>query len=94
MVPRIIACRTGPPERILPAINDMIGLEDSYSDVIAKAQRGLGLDDGMLALKAGLSIPELHRLKGGNPEHAPLAQVAGALRLDAEAPARSRGRPL
>ncbi len=84
MGPRIIACGTGPPERILPATNDMIGLEDSYSDVIAKAQRGLGLDDSALALKARLSIPGLHRLKGGNPEHGPLTQVAEALRLDAE----------
>jgi glyoxylase-like metal-dependent hydrolase (beta-lactamase superfamily II) len=40
-----------------------IPLEDTVSDIIGKAQRGLGLDDAALAAKAGLDAGELDAVK-------------------------------
>jgi glyoxylase-like metal-dependent hydrolase (beta-lactamase superfamily II) len=40
-----------------------IPLEDSATDIIGKAQRGLGLDDAQLATKAGLAEDELESVK-------------------------------
>lgn len=63
-----------------------IPLEDSYSDVIGKAQRGLGLDDDALAKKLELSSYELavaKEVKNAPPQV--VAKLAAALELDARA---------
>ncbi len=62
----------------------MIPLEDLYTDVIAKAQRGLDLSDETLAEKSGLPVRIVQRLKNGHPERAPLARLADALDLHAD----------
>lgn len=62
----------------------MIPLEDLYTDVIAKAQRGLNLSDEALAEKSVLAPRLLQRLKNGHPERAPLARVAEVLDLHAD----------
>ncbi len=61
-----------------------IPLEDLYSDVIAKAQRGLGVTDEALAEKTGLTVRVVQRVRGNHPERAPLERIAAALDLDAE----------
>lgn len=62
----------------------MIPLEDAYSDVIGKAQRGLGLDDAQLAQKAAVSVAELQAAKNGErADPAVLTALASALGLDA-----------
>jgi hydroxyacylglutathione hydrolase len=61
-----------------------IPLEDLYSDIIAKAQRGLGVTDEALAEKTGLTLRAVQRVKGNQPERALLVKIAGALDLDAE----------
>jgi glyoxylase-like metal-dependent hydrolase (beta-lactamase superfamily II) len=40
-----------------------IPLEDTATDIIGKAQRGLGLDDAELAIKAGIEAGELEAVK-------------------------------
>ncbi len=62
-----------------------IPLEDLFTDVIAKAQRGLGIPDDALAAKTGLALRVVQRVKGNQPERASLEQIAAALDLDAEA---------
>lgn len=57
-------------------------LEDTFSDVVGKAQRGLGLDDRALARKAGVSEEVIARLKSGCFDEAGLVAVGGALGLD------------
>jgi len=59
-----------------------IPLEDSVSDIIGKAQRGLGLEDQQLAAKAGLSPDELEAVKavrGVAPDK--VEKLARALKL-------------
>jgi len=43
----------------------VIPLEDNYTDVVGKSQRGLRLSDTELARQAGLSASELGHFKGG-----------------------------
>jgi len=43
----------------------MIPLEDNYTDVLSKAQRGLGLTDENIAASAGISVGDWQSLKGG-----------------------------
>lgn len=59
----------------------MLPLEDSYTDVIGKAQRGLKFTDEALAQKAGVSVDALQSLKGGTLDEAVASQVATALDL-------------
>jgi len=62
-----------------------IPLEDSFTDILGKAQRGLKLSDETLAQRAGVSIAELHRVKGGEV-HAPiLRKLAVILNLGSDA---------
>jgi hydroxyacylglutathione hydrolase len=59
-----------------------IPLEDSVSDIIGKAQRGLGLDDAQLAKQVGLTPDELDavkQIKGAAPEK--VTKLARALKL-------------
>lgn len=58
-----------------------IPLEDGFIDVIAKAQRGLGIADSQLAEKAGVRLDEVKALKSGKVSEPALLAVAKALHL-------------
>ncbi|MDR0902692.1 MAG: MBL fold metallo-hydrolase, partial [Opitutaceae bacterium] len=58
-----------------------IPLEDNYDDVVNKAQRGLGITDGELARRAGVSPEDLAALKAGAFNEAVARRVARHLRL-------------
>lgn len=59
-----------------------IPLEDNYTDILGKAMRGLKLDDQTLAQRAGLGLPELQTLKGGEYSSAVAGKVAPLLGLN------------
>ena len=63
----------------------MIPLEDNFTDVIAKAQRGLKLSDEDLAKRAAVSVAELKDAKSGQANEAVLRKLARALNLGADA---------
>src|SRR5579862_1462015 len=63
----------------------MIPLEDNFSDVIGKAQRGLKLSDEQLAQNAGLSVAELTSVKEGKFHEATVRKLAPVLNLSANA---------
>jgi len=62
-----------------------IPLEDSFTDIIGKAQRGLGISDSQLAEKSGASVDAIRKVCDGKFDRATLDQIALALRLDADA---------
>src|ERR1041385_7814479 len=62
-----------------------IPLEDNVSDVIGKAQRGLGISDSQLAERAGLSIDEARRIRSGDLSGDAIDRVAPVLKLSAAA---------
>lgn len=62
-----------------------IPLEDNYTDVLGKAQRGLHLTDGTLAEKAGITLDELKAVKGGEIRDHVLRAVAKPLGLERNA---------
>jgi glyoxylase-like metal-dependent hydrolase (beta-lactamase superfamily II) len=62
-----------------------IPLEDSFSDIINKAQRGLKISDADLAQRAEVTLPDLLAVKGGAAQIAVLRRVARHLRLGPEA---------
>lgn len=62
-----------------------IPLEDNFTDVISKAQRGLALSDSQLAEKAGLSAEAVRGLREGNFDRAAAEKIAPVLGLDADA---------
>jgi glyoxylase-like metal-dependent hydrolase (beta-lactamase superfamily II) len=64
---------------------DTIPLEDNYTDVVGKAQRGLRLSDTELARQAGLSASELGHFKGGGFDAGAARKIAGPLQLGPEA---------
>jgi hydroxyacylglutathione hydrolase len=59
----------------------VIPLEDNYTDVVGKAQRGLGLSDTELARQAGVSTSELGHFKGGGFDPETARKIAGPLQL-------------
>ena len=61
----------------------MIPLEDNFSDVIGKAQRGLRLSDTELAEKARVSSQKIRQLREGSFDELAVARVAPALGLAA-----------
>jgi hydroxyacylglutathione hydrolase len=63
----------------------MIPLEDNFTDIVGKAQRGLNLSGSALAERAGVSLAEINALKGGAVDESVLRKVAWALELGAEA---------
>ena len=63
----------------------MIPLEDNFSDVIAKAQRGLEISDSDLAEKARLDANAIRKLRGGHFDELALFRVAPVLGLGARA---------
>jgi glyoxylase-like metal-dependent hydrolase (beta-lactamase superfamily II) len=62
-----------------------IPLEDNVSDIIGKAQRGLGISDSQLAEKSGISVEKIRKLREGVFDDDAIARVAPALDLDAAA---------
>ena len=62
-----------------------VPLEDNFTDIIAKAQRGLSLNNEALAKRSGTSVLEIENLKSGTLDEGALRKVAKALGLGAEA---------
>jgi hydroxyacylglutathione hydrolase len=62
-----------------------IPLEDNFTDIIGKAQRGLELSDGELAEKSGASIEGIRSLREGNFDRATIDQIAPVLQLNTQA---------
>ena len=58
-----------------------IPLEDNYTDVLAKAQRGLKLADAQIAARAEVSLDDLAALKAGQFNEAVARRVARHLKL-------------
>lgn len=59
-----------------------IPLEDNFTDIIGKAQRGLGISDSQLGEKAKLSPEKIRQLRDGNVNADALLRVAPILNLD------------
>jgi hydroxyacylglutathione hydrolase len=62
-----------------------IPLEDTYTDILGKAMRGLHLNDQTVAQQAGVGIPELQTLRSGEFSNTVAAKVAPILGLNAGA---------
>jgi hydroxyacylglutathione hydrolase len=62
-----------------------IPLEDNVSDILGKAQRGLGLSDSQLAERAGISADAVRKLRGGDLSGDAIDRVAPVLKLTAPA---------
>ncbi len=62
-----------------------VPLEDNFSDVISKAQRGLEISDSDLAEKARLDASTMRKLRGGHFDELALFRVAPVLGLGARA---------
>ena len=62
-----------------------IPLEDNFTDVIGKAQRGLQLSDQTLAERAGITLEELNAVQGGEVRDLPIRGIAKALKLERDA---------
>lgn len=59
-------------------------LEDNFTDVIGKAQRGLGVSDAALSKLAGVSVEAIRGVKTGEIDAGALTQIAPHLNLDAK----------
>jgi glyoxylase-like metal-dependent hydrolase (beta-lactamase superfamily II) len=62
-----------------------IPLEDNVSDIIGKAQRGLGISDSQLAEKSGLSVEKIRSVREGDFDDAAVERMAPVLKLNAGA---------
>jgi len=62
-----------------------ISLEDNFTDILGKAQGGLGLGDAELARRAGVTVKEIAAAKDGHVDEAVLRKLAAALNLGANA---------
>jgi hydroxyacylglutathione hydrolase len=62
----------------------MIELEDNFSDVVGKAQRGLRISDSELVKKSGASADATRRVRDGQFDEVTLRAIAPALSLDAD----------
>src|SRR5688572_21339795 len=62
-----------------------IPLEDNVSDIIGKAQRGLGISDSQLAEKSGVGAETIRKLREGILEGDAVDRVAPLLNLDSAA---------
>jgi glyoxylase-like metal-dependent hydrolase (beta-lactamase superfamily II) len=63
----------------------VIPLEDNFTDVLGKAQRGLNLSGTALAERAGVSLAQVNAVRRGEVDEAVLRKVAAVLHLGAEA---------
>jgi glyoxylase-like metal-dependent hydrolase (beta-lactamase superfamily II) len=59
-----------------------IPLEDNFTDIIGKAQRGLGISDSQLAEKSGASVDAIRQLREGDFDRATIERIAPALELN------------
>jgi glyoxylase-like metal-dependent hydrolase (beta-lactamase superfamily II) len=62
-----------------------IPLEDNFTDVLAKAQRGMAISDEDLAKRSEVTVEDLAAVKGGDPILPVLRRVARHLRLSPNA---------
>jgi glyoxylase-like metal-dependent hydrolase (beta-lactamase superfamily II) len=62
-----------------------IPLEDNVSDIIGKAQRGLGISDSQLAERSGASAEKIRKLRAGEFDDDAIERAAPVLNLDAAA---------
>ena len=62
-----------------------IPLEDNVSDIIGKAQRGLGISDSQLAERAGVTVDEVRKVRSGDLSGDVVDRVAPILKLSAPA---------
>lgn len=62
-----------------------IPLEDNFNDIIAKAQRGLGIDDAELARRARVETAAVASLKAGRFDETVARRIASHLRLNRDA---------
>jgi hydroxyacylglutathione hydrolase len=63
----------------------IIPLEDNFTDILGKAQRGLNLSGSGLSERAGVSLAQLNAVRGGAVDEAVLRKLAAVLHLGAEA---------
>lgn len=61
-----------------------IPLEDNFTDIIGKAQRGLAISDNQLAEKSGASAEAIRQLREGKFDRTTSDRIAPALQLDAQ----------
>jgi hydroxyacylglutathione hydrolase len=62
-----------------------IPLEDNVSDILGKAQRGLGISDSQLAERSGISAEKIRRMREGDFDDDAVERAAPVLKLDAAA---------
>ena len=62
-----------------------IPLEDTVSDIIGKAQRGLGVSDSQLAERAGVNVDAVRKLRSGDLTGDAIERVAPLLKLSVSA---------
>src|SRR6266436_6120705 len=62
-----------------------IPLEDNFTDIIGKAQRGLKLTDEQLSQRAGITVADLEASKNGEVNESVLRKIAIVLGLGADA---------
>src|ERR1700732_4892142 len=62
-----------------------IPLEDHVSDIIGKAQRGLGISDRQLAERSGISAEKIRKVRDGDLDEDAIQRVAPVLKLNASA---------
>jgi hydroxyacylglutathione hydrolase len=62
-----------------------IPLEDNFTDIIGKAQRGLGISDSQLAEKSGASTDAIRRVRDGQFDLATAERISPPLHLNASA---------
>ena len=63
----------------------MIELEDNFSDVLGKAQRGLEISDSELEKKSGANADAVRKVRDGQFDEATVRAIAPALDLEADA---------
>ena len=62
-----------------------IALEDNVSDIIGKAQRGLGISDSQLAEHAGVNVDAVRKVRSGDLAGEAIERIAPVLKLSAPA---------
>jgi glyoxylase-like metal-dependent hydrolase (beta-lactamase superfamily II) len=62
-----------------------IPLEDNFTDIISKAQRGREISDSQLAEKSGVSAEAIRRLRDGEFDRETIDKIAPVLKLNANA---------
>ena len=63
----------------------MIELEDNFSDIVSKAQRGLEISDSELAKKAGIAPDRIRKVRDGEWDEEAVRAMAPTLNLDVDA---------